>query len=142
MISVAALLETTHRTPNLDYNTLMKLTLKLTNNYAEIEKLFRLMCFNVFAHNRDNHSKNFSFLYNEKKKTYQLSPAYDLTFSYSLDGEHATCINGNGVNPTIEDILKVADNIGFNHSKAQEIAISIKNIVDSDLGDIIKNNSY
>lgn len=28
----------------------------------------RLMCFNVFAHNRDDHSKNFTFLYREPAK--------------------------------------------------------------------------
>lgn len=66
MISVRALLETSHRIPNLDYEVLMKLTRILTNNNAELEKLFKIMCFNVFVHNRDDHSKNFSFLYDEK----------------------------------------------------------------------------
>ena len=28
-----------------------------------MKKMYDLMCFNVFAHNRDDHSKNFSFLY-------------------------------------------------------------------------------
>lgn len=61
MVSVSGLLEISHRLPNLDYNTLMKLTLELTRNYQNIEQLFRLMCFNVFANNRDDHSKNFLF---------------------------------------------------------------------------------
>ena len=55
MASVSALLETTHRIPNLDYHILMKLTLQLTKNFTEVEKMYRLMCFNVFAHNRDDH---------------------------------------------------------------------------------------
>ena len=46
----------------------LKLTLELMKDYLEIEKVFRLICFNVFAHNRDDHSPNFTFLYNEKKK--------------------------------------------------------------------------
>lgn len=37
-----------------------------------------------------------------------LSPAYDLTYNSSLNGEHATTINGNGVNPGIDDLLEVA----------------------------------
>ena len=41
--------------------------MKLTGDYDEIEKMFRLMCFNVFSHNRDDHSKNFSFLYDDEK---------------------------------------------------------------------------
>lgn len=68
MVSASGLLETSHRLPNLDYNVLMKLTLELTRDYEDIEQLFRLMCFNVFAHNRDDHSKNFSYLYDDNKK--------------------------------------------------------------------------
>lgn len=45
----AAILETSHRIPNLDYDILMKLTLQLTKSMEECEKLYRLMCFNVFA---------------------------------------------------------------------------------------------
>lgn len=126
MISVSGLLETSHRLPNLDYNILMKLTLELTKNYQDIEQLYRLMCFNVFAHNRDDHSKNFSFLYDENKKEWHLSPAYDLTYSSSLNGEHATTINGEGKNPTLEDILAIAKNIGIKEKQAREIALNIK----------------
>ena len=126
MVSVSGLLETSHRLPNLDYNILMKLTLELTKNYQDIEQLYRLMCFNVFAHNRDDHSKNFSFLYDENKKEWHLSPAYDLTYSLSFNGEHATTINGEGNNPTLEDILAVAKNIGIREKQAHDIAIDIK----------------
>lgn len=126
MVSVSGLLETSHRLPNLDYNILMKLTLELTKNYQDIEQLYRLMCFNVFAHNRDDHSKNFSFLYDENKKEWHLSPAYDLTYSSSFNGEHATTINGEGKNPTLDDILTVAKNIGIKEKQAREIALDIK----------------
>lgn len=126
MISVSGLLETSHRLPNLDYNILMKLTLELTKNYQDIEQLYRLMCFNVFAHNRDDHSKNFSFLYDENKKEWHLSPAYDLTYSSSFNGEHATTINGEGKNPTLEDILAIAKGIGIKEKQAKETALDIK----------------
>lgn len=126
MVSVSGLLETSHRLPNLDYNTLMKLTLELTRNYQDIEQLFRLMCFNVFAHNRDDHSKNFSFLFDDTKKEWHLSPAYDLTYSFSFNGEHATTINGEGKNPTLEDILAVAKNIGLKKKFAKDTASDIQ----------------
>ena len=126
MVSVSGLLETSHRFPNLDYNTLMKLTLELTRNYQDIEQLFRLMCFNVFAHNRDDHSKNFSFLFDDIKKEWHLSPAYDLTYSFSFNGEHATTINGEGKNPTLDDILAVAKNIGLKEKFAKDIASDIQ----------------
>lgn len=138
MLSVSALLETSHRIPNLDYNILMNLTMQLTNDYTEIEKLFRLMCFNVFAHNRDDHSKNFSFLYDPAENKWSLSPAYDLTYSNSIGGEHATTVNGNGLNPGIKDILAVADRIKLPRAKACGIAESIQNTVETELSDIIK----
>ena len=138
MISVSGLLETSHRIPNLDYNDLMQLTLNLTKSFEEVEKLFRLMCFNVFSHNRDDHSKNFSFIYNEVLNKWELSPAYDLTYSYSINGEHATTINGNGVNPGLNDILKVAEKIGLDKKKAEKIASEIKEIVKKDLEIFLK----
>ena len=129
MLSVSGMLETTHRIPNLDYNILMKLTLELTKDFSEVEKMYRLMCFNIFAHNRDDHSKNFTFLYDEKKQGWFLSPAYDLTDSVSIGGEHATCVNGNGKNPGLRDILEVARKIGIKDQKAKDIAEEIKEIV-------------
>lgn len=137
MITASALLETSHRIPNLDYNTLMKLTMKLTNDMHECEKLFRLMCFNVFAHNRDDHSKNFTYLFIYEEKRWILSPAYDLTYSNSIGGEHATTINGEGMNPTIEDIIAVADYIGINRRKAKSIASNIYDCVKDELGEWI-----
>lgn len=133
MISAGGLLETSHRIPNLDYNILMQLTLKLTGSYEEVEKLYRLMCFNVFSHNRDDHSKNFSFLYREEKGVWELSPAYDLTYSSSLGGEHATTIDGNGKNPGKKELLSVAENIKLDRKKAERIAEEIQHRVALDL---------
>lgn len=125
MLSVSAVLETSHRIPNLDYDILMQLTAALTKNMEDIKNLYRLMCFNVFAHNRDDHSKNFSFIYNEQEKSWHLAPAYDLTYSYSIGGEHATTVHGNGTNPGLEDILAIAQGIGINVSEAKNIALAI-----------------
>ncbi len=140
MISVSGLLETSHRIPNLDYHLLMKLVLTLTNDFEEVKKMFSLMCFNVFAHNRDDHSKNFSFIYDEKERRWLLSPAYDLTYSYSIGGEHATTVNGNGKNPNLDDILQVAKNIGIPRAYARHTALDIKEKVDCELGDILKSH--
>ncbi len=93
MISICGLLNSSHRIPSLDYIDLLKTIYILTRDYREVEKLFRLMCFNVLGHNRDDHSKNFSFLYDEG--TWKLSPAYDLVPSDGLFGEHMTTIAGN-----------------------------------------------
>lgn len=134
MVSAAGLLETSHRIPNLDYDILMRLTLQITKSMEECEKLYRLMCFNVFAHNRDDHSKNFTFLYREQERRWLLSPAYDLTYSSSIGGEHATTVNGNGVNPGMDDILAVAKKIGLNAKTAKKTASDIKECVFEMLG--------
>ena len=137
MVSASGLLETSHRIPNLDYDTLMRLTLQLTRSMEECEKLYRLMCFNVFAHNRDDHSKNFTYLYREKEKRWVLSPAYDLTYSSSIGGEHATTVNGNGANPEISDILAVAKRIGLNVTRAKRTAENIRECVGEMLRDYL-----
>lgn len=129
MVSASGLLETSHRIPSLDYDSLMRLTLQLTKDMEECEKLYRHMCFNVFAHNRDDHSRNFSYLYMEDEGRWVLSPAYDLTYSSSLGGEHATTVHGNGVNPCMQDILEVAKGIGLPARKAKVIAEEIRECV-------------
>lgn len=133
MVSVSGLLETSHRIPNLDYELLMRLTMILTKDTTECKKLYRLMCFNVFAHNRDDHSKNFSYIYLEDEKRWVLSPAYDLTYSSSLNGEHATTINGNGVNPGIDDLLEVAKKAGLDIKAARTAAEDIRECVKENL---------
>lgn len=66
MLTAAALLELDFEQPSLDYHELLKLTKILTKNDPfDVENMFRRMCFNVFAHNRDDHSKNFTYIYDE-----------------------------------------------------------------------------
>lgn len=137
MLSVSAILETSHRIPNLDYHLLMKLTLEITKDFSEVLKMYRLMCFNVFAHNRDDHSKNFSYLYDEPESRFKLAPAYDLTYSSSLNGEHATMVNGNGTDPGMEDILAVAAGIGIREAQARKIALDVRNCVYEMLGEYL-----
>ena len=60
----------------------------LTHSRAEAEQLFRLMCFNVFSHNYDDHAKNFSWLCDEGE--WHLAPAYDFMYS----GTTADLIDG------------------------------------------------
>lgn len=139
MVTVSGLLETSHRTPNLDYMDLMKLTYLLTKDSRQMEELYRRMCFNLYAHNRDDHSKNFTYLYEEKERRWVLSPAYDLTYSSSVGGWHATTVNGQGVDPKLGDLLEVAKMAEIPIEKARRIAGEIEEIVREDLGEIIKS---
>lgn len=54
-----------------------------------------------------------------------------------IGGEHATCVNGNGRNPDIKDILSVAEKIGIAKTKSKEIAEQVRQTVLDELGDII-----
>ncbi len=116
MHSVAGLVHTDFRYPALDYDDLMRLTLHLTKNFEDVGKMFRLACFNLFAHNRDDHAKNFSFLM-DSKGAWRLSPAYDLTFSYGVGVEHSTMYLGEGRNPTVEHLLQLAKKYQIKNAK-------------------------
>ena len=130
MLTAAALLELDFEQPSLDYHSLMKLTKILTkDNETDVKNMFRRMCFNVFAHNRDDHSKNFTYLYDEIKKEWRLSPAYDLTFSNTYYGEHTTTVDGNGKNPGEKEIVTVGIQAGLEKAWCEDVAIEIEKIV-------------
>lgn len=103
--SLSGLLYASHRIPSIDYETILSLTQQLCKNQSEVERAFDLMLFNIIMHNKDDHSKNFSYIYNNNQ--WSLSPAYDLTFSNSFNGQHMSAVNGHG-NPRIKEILKIA----------------------------------
>ena len=140
MLTAAALLELNFEQPSLDYHSLMKLTKILTrDNEKDMREMFRRMCFNVFAHNRDDHSKNFSYIYRDEEKRWILSPAYDLTYSNSIGGEHATTVNGNGADPGMDDLLSVAKKIGLGMTKARKTAADIQECVQGRLRDYLSD---
>ncbi len=132
MVSAGALLETSHRTPNLDYETLMRLTLRMTQSAEGIEQLYKLMCFNVFIGNRDDHSKNFSYLYDEQSASWSLSPAYDLTSNPGLYGERATTVNGKGRDIALQDLVEVGEKAGLSALRARSVAIDIRDCVQAE----------
>lgn len=126
--TLSGLLHADHRIPSLDYETVMKATIILTRNVTEQEKQFRNIAFNVFAHNRDDHAKNFSFLMDENG-VWSLSPAYDLTFSSGPGGEHCTMVMGNGRTPGTADLIKLAIASKINPQIAYNIIDQVKNAV-------------
>jgi serine/threonine-protein kinase HipA len=126
MISLAALLETTHKVPNLDYIHLFQVIERICDDKNDLYEAFRRMCFNVYYENKDDHSKNFAFLYNEKTHSYMLSPAFDITRTPDKY-EHEMTINGAG-NPTDKDILAVAKRFKLSTLKCKEIMATIKRL--------------
>ena len=106
-VTAAGLLEADFRAPSCDYSTFFKLIKILTrDNEKDKKQMYRMMCFNVLNHNRDDHTKNFSFLYTEEQG-WRLSPAYDITYSDTYYGEQTTSVNGKGKDISDEDLISV-----------------------------------
>lgn len=127
VLSAAAILEADWRSTSLDYTTLMKLTGILSrSNRDDLIQMYRRMCFNVFAHNRDDHAKNFSWIYDVKNDCWHPSPAYDLTWSATYYGEHTTTVYGNGKDPGINELLAVGRSAGLSAKLCRLIADEIR----------------
>ena len=124
VISLAAILEVSHRQPNLDYGHLFNVAENICAEKGELYEVFRRMCFNVYYGNRDDHSKNFAFLFDEKKGCYRLTPAFDLTRTHEKF-EHEMMANGAG-NPTDADLLTLAGDFGLNLAVCRKIMSEIK----------------
>ncbi len=122
MHSAAGLMHDDFRLSSLDYGHIMDCGFRLEGAQA-VEKIFRLAAFNVFAHNRDDHSKNFSFLMDGKGK-WKLAPAYDLTFSTSSHGYHSTLVAGESQNPGTEKLIELAG--AFRLKKAKVLIEEVK----------------
>jgi serine/threonine-protein kinase HipA len=120
MHTACGLLHSDYRTPSLDYEDLMALTSSLTRDVREVEKMYQLAVFNVLAHNRDDHSKNFSFLMDEQGG-WQLSPAYDLTFSSGPHGEQSTLVMGEGRNPGQDHLRNLGQEAKLGNERIEEI---------------------
>lgn len=103
-----------------NYETLFRVMKRLQLPYKQFEQQYRRMLFNVVARNHDDHVKNFSFLMNEDGK-WEISPAYDICFSYSKDGtwtnEHQSSINGKYDKFTKDDLFGFAKIFGIKKPK-------------------------
>lgn len=117
MHSLSGLIHADYRIPALDYDTILSVVMMLTKKMICVEQAFLLACFNVFTHNRDDHSKNFSFVLDDQNQWW-LSGAYDLTFSYGPQGEHQTTIMGEGRSPSREHLEKLGIKHGIKHVSA------------------------
>lgn len=124
MHSLSGLLHASHRIPSLDYEGLLRATRGLTRDQRQVEEAFRRMVFNVLAHNRDDHVKNFSFLM-DRRGGWCLAPAYDLVFSTGPRGEHTMAVAGEARQPGTSHLLAVADACGIETAPARQILAEV-----------------
>lgn len=118
--SACGLLHASHRMPTLDYENLMRLTAHLTHDMREVEKMVRLMIFNVKAGNKDDHTKNFAFMMTEQYR-WKMTPAFDITPSAGMNGEQTAMVNGKGRHILNEDLIMVAKMAGVAESKTRQM---------------------
>ncbi len=124
--SAAGMMHDNFRLSTLDYGHLMDCAFQLEKDVKAYEKVLRLAAFNVFANNRDDHSKNFSFLMDAAGK-WRLAPAYDLTFSYSGYGLHSTMVAGESAKPNRTHLMELA--AYFNVKNANILIDEVQNVV-------------
>ena len=124
-ISLAGLFEADIDYPQLDYLTLLQTTVRLCRE--DVPQAFRIMCFNLFAGNFDDHGKNFSFLYNEEEKRYRLAPSYDLTTIPG--GRYHQLGFGRKDEPTKKDLLELGAKVGLHPQQMETIMKEVLQVV-------------
>jgi len=124
------LIESNFRVPSADYADLLKVASVLTGNHQDVLRALRRMVFNVSARNRDDHVKNFAFILNDASGDWTLSPAYDLMHAPGPGGEHSMTLAGEGKNPGLAHIFRLAGQAGASRSQAAAVIDEVRAAVD------------
>jgi serine/threonine-protein kinase HipA len=132
------LIQSNFRIPSADYADLLKATSLLTRNHQDVLRAFRRMVFNVLAHNRDDHVKNFAYILDDATGStgssppsgdWTLSPAYDLLYTPGSGGEHTMTLAGEGRNPDRSHILRLAEQSDMSKHEAAAIIIEVQDAI-------------
>ena len=126
VVSMAGLIGADYRLPSIDYTHIFQVCAMLTHSIAELWNVYRLMVFNYLIGNKDDHSKNFAFIYRDGD--WHFAPAYDLLPSNGINGFRTSSINDK-IDPTEEDLFAVAVKTGLNKKEAKEIFEKLQKII-------------
>ena len=107
---------------NSSYENIFKLALALEVPHKDLKQLFKRMVFNLVFRNVDDHFKNNSFIYNKESNSWNLGPAYDLTYALNPQftfktTSRALSINGKRTSLTIKDVLTIAEEFSIKNPK-------------------------
>jgi serine/threonine-protein kinase HipA len=113
VITLCALLNLDARLVGVhSYDQYLQGVTKLGLEKDDLQQAYRRMVFNVMAVNRDDHTKNFSFL-RRRNSDWELSPAYDVTHNYRSASEwtqrHNLSVNGRTTDIRIIDLYQVGE---------------------------------
>ena len=117
---------------NSSYENVFKVALALKVPHKDIQQLYKRMIFNLVFRNVDDHLKNHSFIYNKVNDSWNLSPAYDLTYALNplitfKTTSRALSINGKRTEINMTDVLKIADDYSIKNS--QKIIDKIQSVI-------------
>lgn len=133
MQSLCAIAHMDFNSPRMySYEDAFNIMRKLNIPHTDFVQLYKRMLFNEYAKNYDDHTKNVTFLM-DKKGVWRLSPAYDMTFSYSKSSAwvnaHQMLINGKADEITKEDFIKVAEFAEIKKAEAEKYIKQVKDAI-------------
>lgn len=107
---------------NSSYENVFKVALGLEVPHKDLQQLFRRMVFNIVFRNVDDHLKNHSFIYNKETDSWNLRPAYDLTYALNPLFTFKTTyrvlsINGKRTEIRMKDLLSIAEEFVIKNPK-------------------------
>jgi serine/threonine-protein kinase HipA len=113
MLSLSAMAHLDHRAVGAhSYDQYLATVTELNLGPEELHQAFRRVVFNVMAINRDDHTKNFSFLL-RPTVGWTLAPAIDVTHAYHRDSQwtsrHNLSVNGTTDGISVADLEAVGE---------------------------------
>jgi serine/threonine-protein kinase HipA len=124
MVSLSGAIEARASLPS-SYDTFLRATHAITRHAEDVAAAFRRMVFNVLACNRDDHTRQHSFLMSARGD-WRLAPAYDLTFAAGPGGEHYLDIEGEGRHPTKDHVRSLGQRHGLSDRLIEEIIEAVR----------------
>lgn len=124
MVSLSGAVEAPWRNP-ASYDLFLRATLAITRHADDVQAAFRRMVFNVLTCNRDDHTRQHSYLMDERGQ-WRLAPAYDLTYSAGPGGEHYLDIEGEGRSPTREHVQALGRRHGLSNRVIDSVVEEVR----------------
>ncbi|MDO9215824.1 MAG: HipA domain-containing protein, partial [Lacisediminimonas sp.] len=124
MVSLAGAVEAPWRTP-ASYDLFLRATQAITRHADDLHAAFPRMVFDVLASNRDDHTRQHSYLMDEHGQ-WRLAPAYDQTYSAGPGGEHYLNVEGEGKNPTRKQVSALGRRHGLSDHLIEAIIDEVR----------------
>ncbi len=133
--TLAGLLDIDFRMPSINYIQYLRCVRMLTKSQQQVEQAYRQVVFNVLFNNKDDHSKNFSFIM-ERQGNWSLAPAYDVTYNTGSNGYHQMDVCGEAKQPNRKQLLQLAQRADIKNNTAQHIIEEVVAVAEKMLKEI------